>query len=135
MTATVATKTRTRKPTAAKAPVYKSKSAEALALLKGEDPGFPTPQSISSVEDIMSVRGRRMGYAFIYGVAKRNGLATTAAKRRAVRAITKSPEGIVTVQTATGPIAVSPDGTVTGSGWSISPAGAFSKVRARKARV
>lgn len=104
--------TRTRKPAK---PAYKSKSAEAVALMKGEDPEFiGSPQSVSAVEKIMTARGRPMGYAFIYGRAKAAGLNLTAAKRRATRAISKDDKGIVTVQTAEGPVVIHPDGLVTG---------------------
>lgn len=53
-----------------------------------------------------------VGYAFAYGVAKRAGVAQTAANRRPTRAVTVLAGGVVRIAVTTGFVTVHPDGTV-----------------------
>lgn len=110
--ATVATKkvktapAKSNKPVAKRAPksVPQTKSARFVSLLK----------SGKSIAEVQKITGD--GYAFIYGVAKRNNLHLAGANRRSVRAISiDRSAGTVTVQTSEGPVVVNTrSGEVTG---------------------
>lgn len=85
--------TRTRHRTT---PVFASKSDWARSQ-------FDLGRTVSEVEHDPANPG--MGYAFLYGIAKRHGVALTAANRRPTRAV--SIEGdLVKVQTSVGMISV-----------------------------
>lgn len=77
---------------------YDSKSEAARAM-------FAAEKSVTEVSNDLKI-----GYAFAYGIAKRAGFATTAAKRRATRAVSETVEeyrvvteaGIIAVNKVTG---------------------------------
>lgn len=76
MTRSTTTKTtRTASKPASKPAAGKSKSDIARGLLK-------SGKTVNQVVAAMSKMGKPMGYPFVYGVAKRSGLHTTAANRR-----------------------------------------------------
>lgn len=91
----MATRTRARTPGQATPTVtYRSKSDHVRALLK---------QGKTVAEVTRIVPG--MGYAFAYGIAKRAGLATTAAHRRPTAAVRTDPATrIVTIRPDSGPV-------------------------------
>lgn len=88
----MATRTRTRTPGQATPTVtYRSKSDHARTLLTG---GMSVAETAKTVG---------IGYAFAYGIAKRAGLAATAASRRKTAAVRTDPDsGIVIVRTDVG---------------------------------
>jgi len=92
--------TRTRTGNRVTATQFKSKTDAMRSL-------YESGETVTSVAAKVGV-----GYAFTYGVAKRYGFATTEAHRKPTRLVSVA-NGIVTVQTAIGPVSVHPDGSVT----------------------
>lgn len=118
-TATNSTRRSTRKSAE---PEFKSKSARFVSLLK----------SGKTVTEISKITGD--GYAFIYGVAKRNGFADQAANRRATKTVTiDRANGVTIVQTATGSVKVFADGHIETAAFVISTDGKMTKVRRSRA--
>jgi hypothetical protein len=97
------TRTRTRTPGQATPTVsYKNKTDWASHWLRaGKKVHEVTAMSLDPATGSMGP----MGYAFVYGIAKRIGLATTAADRKKAKAVTIDPDsGLVTVRCDTGAV-------------------------------